>query len=78
MLPSGNDAAWVLAISFGEFLASFKEDPLEPIYEFIAFMNVTAEKLGLNNTNFHSPHGLPHKENQSCAFDVGKLAWFAY
>ena len=65
MLPSGNDAATVLAETFGEFLASFKEDPLAPVYEFIAFMNSTAKKLGLNNTHFNSPHGLPNKENVS-------------
>ncbi|MQY24255.1 D-alanyl-D-alanine carboxypeptidase [Nocardia sp. RB20] len=48
MLPSGCDAAYTLAESYGPGQAGF-----------IAEMNATAARLGLSNTHFTDPSGLP-------------------
>lgn len=37
-------------------------------------MNKTADRLGLKNTVYDSPHGLSNKQNVSSALDVSKLS----
>lgn len=54
LLPSGCDAAYVLATSYG---------PGRPA--FLAKMNVTARQLGLKHTFFTSPDGLPYPTEYS-------------
>ena len=48
MLPSGCDAAYTLATSYGPGFSAF-----------VATMNATAKKLGLSKTHFSDPAGLP-------------------
>jgi len=73
MLPSGNDAAFALAQHFGKMIykrrkytkidqqriRSFQFD-YHPYYAkyFLKEMNDWAEKLGMTQTHFDSPHGL--------------------
>lgn len=40
---------------------------------FLLEMNFYAQKLGLTNTVYDSPHGLINKHNVSCASDIAKL-----
>lgn len=40
---------------------------------FLYEMNFYAQKLGLTNTVYDSPHGLINKHNVSCAADIAKL-----
>lgn len=67
MVQSANDAAVALAIQ----IAGSKE-------AFVDLMNLKAQELGLHNTVFHSPHGLPPAKGQeadlSTARDVATLA----
>lgn len=74
MLPSGNDAAWVLAEFLGKKLnpASSK-----PVHNFISKMNKIAKSLNMTQTSYKNPHGLIKKTNLSCAQDVAKLAVYA-
>ncbi|MDR2549083.1 MAG: serine hydrolase [Desulfobulbus sp.] len=53
MVQSANDAAVALATH----IAGSKEG-------FVALMNQKAQELGMNNTKFHSVHGLPPSEGQ--------------
>ncbi len=53
MVQSANDAAVALATHIG----GSKEG-------FVALMNQKAEELGMNNSKFHSVHGLPPSEGQ--------------
>jgi D-alanyl-D-alanine carboxypeptidase (penicillin-binding protein 5/6) len=65
MLPSGCDAAYVLAQAYG---------PGQPA--FIAKMNATAKKLGMTRTHFANFDGLPWPNEQSAystAADLLKL-----
>ncbi|EAS04236.3 D-alanyl-D-alanine carboxypeptidase family protein (macronuclear) [Tetrahymena thermophila SB210] len=91
MLPSGNDAAFVLAENFGVYLYmqtdKFKEKygnaqtnkklkVKNPITYFIKEMNDFAEKLNMQDTYFTNPHGLMHKKNKSTSYDVGLLSYY--
>lgn len=76
MLPSGNDAAVALAEHFGGRCAPPPDVPKtqDPLLKFVAEMNRTADKLGLKNTHFSNPHGLPTKPHYASASDLVKLA----
>ncbi len=65
MLRSGNDAATALAL----FVAGSVDD-------FVTMMNITAERLELNNTHFANPHGLHDENHYTTAYDLCKLACF--
>lgn len=70
LLPSGNDAAVALAEHFGNRFAETEHQPDSSFKGFIAEMNRTAVKLGMKNTVFSNPHGLPHEEHLSSATDL--------
>ena len=59
MLPSGNDAAMVLA----ESVSGSEED-------FVHLMNEKAQELGMEATLFGTPNGLVDEGNYSCARDM--------
>jgi D-alanyl-D-alanine carboxypeptidase (penicillin-binding protein 5/6) len=63
IVQSGNDAAITLAEAIAGNEATFVEQ-----------MNRTALSLGLKNTHFANPHGLPHAENYATARDLSTLA----
>jgi len=72
MLPSGNDAANELAYWMGAYLVGGK-DLKAHFRAFISEMNKNAIILGLKNTKFANPHGLPNNLSKSTANDVAKL-----
>lgn len=76
MLPSGNDAAVALAEHFGHHCAPPPElaKTQDPLVKFVAEMNRAAAKLGLKNTQFTNPHGLPDKSHYSSANDLFQIA----
>ena len=63
IVQSGNDAAVVLA----EGLAGTEEN-------FVQEMNLTAQKLGMKNTNFTNSTGWPHPDLTTTAEDLNILA----
>jgi len=63
MVSSGNDAALTLA----EYLGGSSEG-------FVTMMNEACKKLGLNDTHFSSPDGLPEPDQYTTAADMAKLA----
>ena len=63
MVQSGNDAAVALA----EAVAGDEGT-------FVVLMNREAQRLGLKNTKFANPHGLPSPDNYSTANDLARLA----
>lgn len=65
LLPSGADAAYTLASAYGPGLTAF-----------VARMNATAAQLGLRDTHFTSPDGLPYptgKSTYSTPYDLVRL-----
>jgi serine-type D-Ala-D-Ala carboxypeptidase (penicillin-binding protein 5/6) len=79
LLPSGNDAAVAFAEHFGGRLKppadATKQD--DPFARFIAEMNRVADELGLHETHFENPNGLPAPTHRSSARDLAKLAHHA-
>lgn len=67
LLQSGNDAATTLAHYVGN----------GNIANFVELMNSTAKKIGLSDSHFKNPSGLPDKEHYSTAYDMAKLATYA-
>ena len=63
MIQSGNDAAVALA----EAVAGDES-------AFVFLMNKEAQRMGLKNTKFGNPHGLPSADNYSTAMDLSILA----
>ncbi|MFJ2741738.1 D-alanyl-D-alanine carboxypeptidase family protein [Streptomyces sp. NPDC087440] len=69
MLPSGCDAAYALADTFGK--GQSRDDRVQ---SFISAMNANARSLGLKNTHFDSFDGGGGNGNYSTARDLTKLA----
>lgn len=67
LLQSGNDAANALA----NYVSSQKG------IEFIALMNEKADVLGMKNTEFKNPSGLPDEGHFSTAYDMAILTAYA-
>jgi D-alanyl-D-alanine carboxypeptidase (penicillin-binding protein 5/6) len=63
MLRSGNDCAHALAIHYSGNIESF-----------VAKMNERAKELGIENTKFANPSGLPNENHYTTASDLCKLA----
>jgi D-alanyl-D-alanine carboxypeptidase (penicillin-binding protein 5/6) len=64
MLVSGNDASNVLAYYWGN---GSIEAGVEKVNRFV-------ESLGCQNTRFQNPHGLPHPDHVSTAYDLATIA----
>lgn len=63
IVQSGNDAAMTLASSIAGSEAGFA-----------ALMNKEAQRLGMNNTHFTNPVGMPDAQHYSSAYDMAILA----
>lgn len=63
MVQSGNDAAVALAEAVGGDMGTFA-----------TLMNREAQRLGMKDTRFANPHGLPSPDNYSTAHDLAILA----
>ena len=62
MLPSGNDAALVIADAISG-----------SVPKFVSLMNQRAQELGLNDTHYSNPHGLLADGHYSSAHDLAVL-----
>ncbi len=63
MLTSGNDAANVIAEYTSGNVSAFMEE-----------LNRFVREKGCSQTVLHTPHGLPHPEHQTTAYDLGILS----
>ena len=66
MLESGNDAAVALAVAVGG-----------TVERFVMLMNEKAAELGLKDTHFENPHGLPNDNHYTTALDLARLTDYA-
>lgn len=78
MLPSGNDAAYVLAAAAGRKLADDETlSAKNAVAAFIEEMNRMAQEVGLVNSHFETPDGYHSENHYSCPGDlatIGELA----
>lgn len=78
LLPSGNDAAYVLAAAAGRVIAG--EEGLEAtvaVQRFVAEMNREGERLGFVNSHFANPDGYHTGSHYSCPEDMARIGELA-
>lgn len=79
MLPSGNDAAYTIALSVGRKIAnnpSLKRE--EAINIFIDKMNERAREIGAKDSNFVNPHGIHNNEHYTTPYDLALITREAF
>lgn len=78
LLPSGNDAALVLAAGAGKVIAG---DPslggVEAVGVFVDEMNRMAKELGFEKSHFTNPHGFHSGAHYTCVNDMARIAKLA-
>lgn len=75
LLPSGNDAAYTLAVNTGRLIA--KDDSLsseECVEAFMKAANKKAKSLGANDSNFLTPDGYDAEGQYTTAYDLALIA----
>ena len=78
LLPSGNDAAYVLAAAAGRAIAEdFHLTGKDAVAVFVSEMNQEAFRLGFVNSNFVNPDGFHDEYHFSCPQDVAYFSALA-
>jgi len=78
MLPSGNDAAMVLAAAAGRRIAGDESiSAAEAVQVFVMEMNRKAEELGFEKSNFANPDGYHVGCHYTCLNDMARIAKLA-
>ena len=78
LLPSGNDASYILATATGRKIAGDPElSPPEAVQVFVDEMNTVAKSLGLRNSHFMNPDGYHMGGHYSSIPDLLKIAQLA-
>ncbi len=73
MLPSGNDAAYVLAVEAGRALGGENLSVQEAVNAFVSEMNRQAKALGMQDTHFANPDGIHQADHYSSFDDLALL-----
>lgn len=75
LIPSGNDAAYILAAAAGRKIAGDSTlAPKDAVAAFVKEMNAQAKKLGLTGTQFKNPDGIDEKGHYTCLKDLAVIA----
>lgn len=78
MLPSGNDAAMILAAAAGRRIAGDENlEPEKAVQEFVDEMNRQAESLGFENSHFANPDGYHVGTHYTSVVDMARIAKLA-
>ncbi len=77
MIPSGNDAAIVLACNVGNVINGEKTSKKEAYDIFVNEMNKKAKEIGMNDTHFSNPHGFHDDNHYTTPHDMVLLAAYA-
>lgn len=74
LLPSGNDAAYVLAVNAGRvILGDPKASVEEAVSTFMKTMNAQAKAVGMTGTNFSNPDGIHRSKHYTTFADLALL-----
>lgn len=75
LLPSGNDAAYVIAAHVGRIIANDNNlKPKAAVQVFIQSMNEKAKAIGAKSSNFETPDGYDEEGQYTTAYDLGLIA----
>ena len=78
LLPSGNDAAYVLAAAAGRAAAGNQSlGPSAAVGVFVEQMNEMGQEVGLVNTHFVNPDGYHDSAHYSCPRDLARIGALA-
>lgn len=78
LLPSGNDASYVLATAAGRALdGNVSLTSKEAVNRFVQEMNRKGKELGFENSHFENPDGFHNERHYSCAADLAKIGKLA-
>ena len=78
MMPSGNDAAMIMAAAAGRKVAGNSHlGAEEAVQAFVAEMNRQAEELGFEKTHFTNPDGYHVGSHYTCITDLVRMAELA-
>lgn len=78
IIPSGNDAAYVLAVNGGRAIAQDPQLPAREAYTvFVAEMNRQAQALGMTGTVFVNPDGMNESGHHTTMRDLVEMARIA-
>lgn len=78
LLPSGNDAAYVLAAAAGQvILEDEKANAARAVEAFVEELNRKAEELGMTGTRFENPDGYHAEGHYSCPRDLALMGVLA-
>ena len=77
MLPSGNDAAYVLAVEAGRCLSGPSATTQDAVAAFVEEMNRQAKILGMRNTHFANPDGIHQDSHYSSFHDLAIMGTLA-
>lgn len=78
LIPSGNDAAYVLSAAAGRAIAGEEKlDAAEAVGVFIEEMNRVADDLGFQNSHFMNPDGYHDENHYMCPVDAAKVGMLA-
>lgn len=75
LLPSGNDAAYTLAVNAGRIIAGdYSLNSKQAIKVFVDAMNDKAKEAGATSSNFVTPDGYDADGQYTTAFDLAQIA----
>ena len=74
LLPSGNDAAYTMAVNVARHVNGKNLTDEEALNVFAGLMNETANALGCADSHFISVDGYPSKDHYSTAYDMLRIA----
>ena len=78
LLPSGNDAAYVMAAGVGRLYAGDDSLPAEEaVAVFVGLMNQTAQRIGATDSHFVTPDGYHDDDHYTTAMDMMRIALYA-
>ena len=78
MLPSGNDAAYIVAANVGRAIAGDESlSAAEAVQAFVDEMNETADELGFKKSHFCNPDGYHVGAHYTCLNDMTRIAKLA-
>ena len=78
LIPSGNDAAYVLSAAAGRAIAGSEElDGTEAVAVFIEEMNRVAADLDFQNSHFMNPDGYHDENHYMCPADAARVGMLA-
>ena len=78
IIPSGNDAAYILAVAAGrEILDNNSASARDAFDAFVVEMNAQAQAQGLTGTHFANPDGIDHADHYTTAKDILTMAKLA-